>query len=281
MPSQETSRISPTAHYTAYVWYHHGLSVPELATTRGRLLFHTLAPANRLFAIAGKADLESMLLARHRVIDHRLAEAIRSGEVTQVVEVAAGLSPRGLRMCRRHENISYVEADLIAMAQTKRNRIGLLLGPRHRVEVVNALSSSGPVSLDALAASLNRQEGVAVITEGLLPYFDGPMGSQIWRNIAGFLGQFPRGLYLSDYLVEADSKRVFGASQFSRLLSLFVGGRTHFPLSDDDELRSGLIEAGFGHATIHTAGDFARELAIERPLRSGFVRVIEARTKSH
>ncbi len=105
MSAPDTSRISPTAHYTAYVWHRHGMSTPELATAKGRALYHTLQGPNRLLAMAGQADLESMLLARHRVIDHLLKEAIKSGRVGQVVEVAAGLSPRGLRMRRRHPEV--------------------------------------------------------------------------------------------------------------------------------------------------------------------------------
>ncbi len=282
MSAPDTSRISPTAHYTAYVWYKHGLSVPELATRTGRALFHALAPANQLFARAGKADLEAMLLARHRVIDSRLQAAIRSGEVRQVVEVACGLSPRGLRTRRRFENVTYVEADLAGMAQQKRTRIGHLLSPMHRVEVVNALAEDGPESLEALAAKLNREQGVAVITEGLLPYFDGVDGARIWGNIARFSQHFSGGVYLSDYLVEEDSMRVFGAKQLKALVSLFVGGRTHFPMRNNSELVAGLVKAGFTDAKVHTAGDFARELSIERPARSGFVRVLEARgTSTH
>jgi O-methyltransferase involved in polyketide biosynthesis len=280
MAAKDTSRISPTAHYTAYAWYRHGMSVPELATTKGRVLFHALAPANRLFSLAGKADLESMLLARHRVIDHLLGQAIRSGEVQQVVEVAAGLSPRGLRIRRRFPNISYVEADLAGMIASKRARIGHKLDERHSLVVVNALAESGPESLQHLATQLHPTKGTAVITEGLLPYFDRHDGFLIWNNIKAFLSTFPSGLYLSDYYLEEDSMRVLGARQLSTVLSWFVGGRTHFPFSDDRSLVSALQETGFEDAAIHIAGDYARELSIERPQRSGFVRVIEARTKT-
>jgi len=280
MTAPDTSRISPTAHYTAYAWYRNGMSVPELATTKGRMLFHALSPANRLFSYAGKADLESMLLARHRVIDHLLGCAIRSGEVQQVVEVAAGLSPRGLRIRRRFPNISYVEADLKDMIQTKRSCIGRMLDERHSLVVVNALAESGVDSLAHLATQLDPTKGTAVITEGLLPYFDGADGAQIWRNISAFLRSFPSGVYLSDYLLKDDSMRVLGARQLSSLVSWFVGGRTHFPLRDDRALVAALQGAGFEDSAIHIAGDYARELSIERPQRSGYVRVIEARTRS-
>ncbi len=280
MTAPDTSRISPTAHYTAYAWFRHGLSVPELATPKGRILFHALAPANRLLALVGKADLESVLLARHRVIDHVLSLAIRSGEVEQVVEIAAGLSPRGLRMRRRFPNISYIEADLPAMIKTKKLRIGHKLDEQHSLVTVNALAESGVDSLAQLATHLDPTKGTAVITEGLLPYFDRATGALTWKNIAAFLGAFPRGMYLSDYYLEEDSRRVAGTAQMSRMLSWFVGGKIHFPMWDDRELVEGLERAGLPGATIHVAGDFAQELQIERPQRSAFVRIIEAHTKS-
>ncbi len=34
--------ISPTAHYTGYVWARNGLSHPEFETIEGRVLFETL-----------------------------------------------------------------------------------------------------------------------------------------------------------------------------------------------------------------------------------------------
>lgn len=280
MSAPDTSRISPTAHYTAYNWYRHGLSVPELATTKGRLLFHALLPANRLLSLAGKADLESMLLARHRLIDHLLKQAIDAGEVGQVVEIAAGLSPRGLRMRRRYPNITYLEADLPEMVENKRALIGDKLDAGHRLVAVNALADSGPESLRELAKQLDSTRGVAVITEGLLPYFDGPTGSQIWRRISDFMRGFPKGLYLSDYYVARDSMRVLGVRQMSKVLSWFVGGAVHMAHWDDEALTIALAEAGLPNATIHIAGDFARELQIEGPERSAHVRVIEVHTSA-
>lgn len=278
MAAPDTSRISPTAHYTAYAWYRNGMSVPELATRKGRVLFHSLLPANRLLALAGKSDLESMLLARHRVIDHLLTEAIKAGEIGEIVEIAAGLSPRGLRMRRRFPNISYVEADLPGMIETKRALIGHKLDYGHSLVPINALAESGPDSLQHLATQLDPTRGVAVITEGLLPYFDGPTGAQIWQRIGDFMRCFPTGLYLSDYYLERDTMRVLGAKQASALISWFVNGKTHLPLWDDADLKTALADAGFEDTRIHVAGDFARELQIERPVRSAFVRVIEART---
>jgi O-methyltransferase involved in polyketide biosynthesis len=279
MPSApDTSRISPTAHYTAYVWHRHGMSTPELATSKGRALYYVLQAANRALAMGGQADLESMLLARHRVIDFLLKEAIDDGRVGQIVEVAAGLSPRGLRMRRRHPEITYVEGDLPQMIDNKKRLIGGKLSEGHRLVGINALADSGPGSLDELADTLDTTRGVAVITEGLLPYFDGPTVSDIWRRIHSFMSRFSEGLYLSDYYLRRDSLRVVGVRPMSKLLGWFVDGGVHLSLQEESDLYAGLGQAGLSDVNIHMAGDFAQRLQIESPKRSAYVRVIEART---
>src|SRR5262245_35856576 len=111
-----TARISPTAHFTGYVWYRNGLGDPALRTRTGQLLVAAFSPTDRAARLAGGPALEDVLLGRHLVIDERLAQAIDRGEVEQVLEVAAGLSPRGLRFTRRYrDRLHYIEGDLPAM----------------------------------------------------------------------------------------------------------------------------------------------------------------------
>src|SRR6187549_69119 len=121
MSRSRPETISPTAHYTGYVWFAHGQSHAAFATRTGRLMYQALRGPNLIAGRINMPTLEGMLLARHRLIDLRLAQAIDAGEISQVVEVAAGLSPRGWRFRRRYgEKITYVEADLPAMIGNKR-----------------------------------------------------------------------------------------------------------------------------------------------------------------
>src|SRR5680860_1088598 len=120
LPERRSDAISPTAHYTGEVWRRAGLSDPALATREGRLLYGSLRPTMALSAALGGDTLEAFLLARHRLIDRLLGEAIAAGRVGQVIEIAAGMSPRGLRFSRLHPDLTYVEADLPAMAARKR-----------------------------------------------------------------------------------------------------------------------------------------------------------------
>src|SRR5437016_178999 len=113
MTKRRSETISPTAHYTGYVWFAHGLSHPAFATKEGRIFYAAMRTANAASRVLGGPTLEGMLLARHRVIDHLLERAIADGRIGQIVEIAAGLSPRGWRFAGRHgDAITYVEADL-------------------------------------------------------------------------------------------------------------------------------------------------------------------------
>src|SRR2546423_6101680 len=107
MPSEQ---ISPTAHYTGYVWFAHGHSHEAFATRTGRLMYQALRAPNVAAHALGLPTLEGMLLARHRLIDLRLQQAIDAGEISQVIEVACGLSPRGWRFRPKYGELPYIEA---------------------------------------------------------------------------------------------------------------------------------------------------------------------------
>jgi O-methyltransferase involved in polyketide biosynthesis len=244
-------RISPTAHYTGYTWLAHGLSHPAFATPTGRFLYRALSPANRAMAAAGQGTLDGLLLARHNLIDALLRRGIEQGQIGQVVEVACGLSPRGYRFAREHgDAITYVEADLPAMAAKKRElleRAGAG-SDHHRVVEIDATADEGARSIDGIAATLDPSRGTAIITEGLLNYFDPVSVARMWRRFARALGRFPHGLYLSDLHLARDARPI--ERVFAGLLGVFVRGRIHFHF--DDEVAAGreLEIAGFGRAAL-------------------------------
>jgi len=277
MKEPSSDRISPTAHYTGYTWFAHGLSHPAFVTPSGRWMYRALAPANRVLALAGRADLEGYLLARHRILDGLLREAIRAGQIEQVIEIACGLSPRGHRFSREFgESITYVEADLPAMAARKRAIVAQLGGDerRHRVVAIDALSDAGPQALAAIAADLEPGRGLAIVTEGLINYLAHTEVMALWRRIAQTLARFPRGMYLSDLTVASD---LGGLERwFARALGGFVRGRVHVPFLDEEELRTALADCGFSPVRLC---DPVRcpELAAPGDARSGrLVRIVAA-----
>ena len=284
MTANNMSRIGPTAHYTAQVWQRHGISHAALSTRMGRILHGMLRPVNRAYERLGKQGLDAMLLARHQGIDRLLERAVDSGAVGQVIELAAGLSPRGMRFARRYRDagLVYVESDLPAMAAHKRqllDRAGLR-GPGHHVVALDALAASGPESLAAVAAAhLDPARGTAIITEGLLVYLGHDALARLWQRIAACLAGFPRGIYLSDLNLRdgAPSAAVFQTAHV--LIYLLTRQQVSLHFDHPDAAAAALHQAGFGAVTIRAPADLgltldgAEAASAQRP---PMVRLIEA-----
>ena len=274
-PHPET--ISPTAHYTGYVWFAHGHSHEAFATRQGRMMYRVLRAPNAAAQAVGLPTLEGMLLARHRLIDLRLQQAIEAGEIKQSVEVAAGLSPRGWRFRTRYtDRITYIEADLPGMLANKRRVLAELGGetPHHRTVEIDALRDSGPHSIDAICASLDPAHGTAIITEGLINYFDRSNVAGMWRRFAAALGKFRRGLYLSDIIMREGNQNPLVAT-FGALLGVFVRGKVHVDFANAADVEATLAASGLDGVVLDPR-DFAFELPNLELAGAGVVRIIEA-----
>lgn len=277
MPRPHPETISPTAHYTGYVWYAHGHSHDAFATRRGRIMYNALRGPNLAAGAIGAPTLEGMLLARHRLIDARLAGAIERGEIGQIVEVAAGLSPRGWRFAKRYgAAITYVEADLPGMLANKRAVLAELGGESaaHRTMEIDALADSGATSIEAVCASLDPAKGTAIVTEGLINYFERDTVIGMWRRFGAALARFPRGLYLSDLVLQQGNRGPL-VTGFSWLLSAFVRGKVHVHFDDAREAEAALAGAGL-RGTLLDPRDFAATLPGLERAGAGRVRIIEA-----
>lgn len=274
MARAHPEQISPTAHYTGYVWFANGLSQPAFATRTGRLMYTALRAPNLIAARAKLPSIDGVLLARHRLIDLRLAQAIDAGEVSQIIEVACGLSPRGWRFRSRYgDRITYVEADLPGMLANKRRILAELGGEtdHHYTVEIDALSET---SIGDLCATLDPTRGTAIITEGLINYFDRATVTAMWSRFAEALGRFPKGIYFSDIIVE-EANRGMLVHGFSYMLAAFVRGRTHLHFADALEVEVELERAGFDGVALDPR-DFTEELPNLELAGAGRVKVIEA-----
>lgn len=276
---RSSAAVSPTAYYTGHVWVRHGLAPAALRTRPGVAMFGALQPAMWASRALGGPTLEALLLARHRLIDHLLAAAIDDGRVSQVVEIAAGMSPRGLSFAERYgDRVTYVETDLPGMAARKRAQLSAMgsLGDHHRVEVADALGT-GPGSLEAVLGSLDGGRGVAVLSEGLLNYLPPEALRSLWDSVATGLARFPDGLYLSDIHLDAENQGLVPRAG-KALIGAFVRGRMHLHFGSDTEAEGALRDAGFASARLHRPVDFPDVIGDARR-GAELVRVVEARTR--
>lgn len=277
----DSARISPTAHYTGYVWVRNGLSDPALETRIGRVLYHALQPAMSLFGFFGAPSLEDILMARHLTLEGLLDAAIESGRVGQVVELASGLSPRGYRFMNRHRDrrLIYIEGELPGMCAQKRARLASMGGyrPGHHVVELDALCDVGPTSLAEVGRRLlDPGVGTAVITEGLVHYLSRTSVTDMWARIARFLARYPYGMYASDMHVRGDIDSIPGVRAFTAALAAFTRGAVHIHFDSAQAVESSLIAAGFQHADCRTPAQRGDPIALGDSQREAPVHVIHA-----
>lgn len=275
----KSARVSPTAYATGHFWVRHGLSDDRLSTPQGRLLDGGFQAFTRLTQRLGGGSLEALMLARHAGIDARLDHAIETLGITQVIELAAGLSGRGRRYQQRYGNaLTYVETDLPHMATLKQDLLERdgPLPPHHQVRTVNVLTDQGPGSLAALADELDPTRGLVIITEGLMNYLPPTAADRAWAHIATTLGRFRSGVYLADvYLL--GHNRSLAMATFGLMLSAFVRGRLHLHLRSEPHARARLGRLGFTEVEVLSPGNLPGAEAAANTPGGDRVRILEAR----
>lgn len=260
----DTSRISPTAHYTGTVWARNGLSDPALTGALKPTLYWLATPLVWATApLVGGLSLEDALVQRHRIVDAVLAQAIEVHGVRQVVEIAAGMSARGLRFTRKYADLLYVEGDLPGMAARKHAALDGLRGPRHHVLTINALLDDGPQSLrEATRELLDPAAPTALLTEGLVLYLDHATLRGLWARIAGFLGTFSSGVYLTDLIMDQLRQQHPALGVFFQLLSVVARGKVDTHFADGQDASAFLRTLGFDAVTLHGGADWRERIGV-------------------
>lgn len=274
-----SAHISPSAHYTGYVWYRHRLADPAFVTPFGRFVHKLLWPVTWGARAGFGLDIEAFLLQRHLQIDAQLTEAIERRGVRQVVEIACGLSPRGRRFCSRYPELQYLEADLPAMAARKRLLLhgeGWLDG-RHQVRAVDILAERGSQSLAALLASLDRSQPVVVITEGLVNYFPLELIEGFWSRLATGLSGFPEATYLTELYPDLREHPRYRQLRWGvELIGRLTRGSYPLHYRDHAEIVTGFQRCGFARVQVLDPSADAGSLGLPAARLPGLVRVIQA-----
>jgi O-methyltransferase involved in polyketide biosynthesis len=250
--SVDKDNIPPSALYTAATWHWGELPGADLVTPpNARPVFRVVNAYSSIYRLInpGWHSLKHTLLHRHAGIDHLLRES----NCSQVIEIAAGFSPRGTAFST-DPSLRYFEVDLPAVIAAKRALLQSTAAGQAVLRRENFALLEGDVT--ALDWSSYAACPSFIITEGLMMYFDRAMQMPIWRGICEFL-RSNRGEYVFDYLPVPDEPR---RSLAGRLLSRMRGtqrrafacdGRTRHEIADD------LRAAGFKSITVHSSVDFA------------------------
>lgn len=276
--NNDTSSISFTAHYTGYVWHHHGLSATEFATPQGLLFFTLMKPFEFLARRLVGSNIQTTLLQRHALIDRELDTLIAKHPDLQILEIACGLSPRGHRYSQKHTGITYVEADLPGMVARKRSLLEAMgsLDTHHRMTTCNILNEGAEDSLNnVINLEFSTNKPLVIITEGLVNYFDLTTISRVWQKMAAQLQHFPLGVYLTDVYPEVAGHRFAGLIR-SANKSLRLVSRSRFTLhfANDGAMQQHFVAQGFSKATVFNPD---KEKALPMQAQGGaIVRVVKA-----
>jgi O-methyltransferase involved in polyketide biosynthesis len=179
---RDFSTISPSARSIALVRSQTDLPYAREAAVR---LFGEAAVAETAKQIAADDGARMRMVhfeRRSRSIDAALA----ARRATSVLELAAGLSFRGLAMCARPE-VCYVDTDLDEMVASKRELVAALapagVAGDYRVVALDAMDG------DAFAAVVATMlpGPVTIVNEGLLVYLDPVEKARLCATILGVL----------------------------------------------------------------------------------------------
>ncbi len=176
--TRDFSTISPSARALLLV---KAQTTLPYARAAAELLFGAEAVAK-----AGEeAASNPAVLGRQRHFELRarsIDEALRSCEATRVLELAAGLSLRGLAAAEQ-EGVVYVDTDLPEMVTTKTGLIAQLHPAKLAGELqVQALDALDATAFRATVASI-APGPLAVVHEGLLMYLSGEEKARLAESV--------------------------------------------------------------------------------------------------
>jgi O-methyltransferase involved in polyketide biosynthesis len=156
-----------------------------LAWLRAKGSIHLDGPWNEHATSEFAPFFESRFKAVNRILEER--------GFTQVLELAAGFSPRGMDLSQR--GVVYVEADLAESIALKREVVTAVLGQLPANLHLCPASALDRAQLAACCAAF-ADRPVAVTTEGLLRYLTFGEKTQLAGNVRGILSRYG-GLWIT------------------------------------------------------------------------------------
>ena len=266
-PQLEAKDLSVTALYTAQTWAWAGFQRAEcFESDQSRAVFgatNLVLALVRFFTLTWRApSLPKSLAQRHALIDLRLG-ALNPHEV---VELAAGLSARGLRCCEHSSALPhltrYLEVDQPHVIEHKR---ALLARSDATAQLPPPLVWEGAdVTRTSLKALFEGSEGGRVIiAEGLMMYLSATEQRALWRE--AFEALSPTGGTLLFDLVPACEQAPPGlvGRGLERLMRAFTGGES---FKTDTRTRADLMrelmEVGFHDVRVYDTPKVAQALGL-------------------
>ena len=247
-PLEGNQRIGIPAYFTSHAWVEARFDYAHLFETRqGRLMFRAMEPLFSLFGFLGPAVRlhNEYLFVRHCAHEERLQQIRPSC----IVEIGAGLSPRGIAFASADPDLRYIEVDLPNMVAAKRSALGSFQTPQNYF--LGTADLLGDDFVDSLPSMPRPGDRVAVVTEGVTDYFNMSEKRTAFANICSLLCAHGGGSYILDIYARENFPRLpFLTNAFVSTLGRMVGRSFDDQLFERVEDACGfLVSCGFDKAT--------------------------------
>ena len=153
---------------------------------------------------AVRAKLAVLFACRYQCIN----AAISRRGVHQVLEIAAGITPRGLDWSRRRPGTVFIESDLPALMRVKAKalRDAILQDSVERRGVLHCcgLNALDLASIQHALEYTDPRSELVIVTEGMLLYFDDAELQRFLSNMRAVLTAHPRAVWVVDMVSRAE-----------------------------------------------------------------------------
>lgn len=238
----EHRHISFTAHYTGYIWYSMGISHPVFATSKGKFLAKILHPLESWAEKHVGGSMRTTLKQRHSIIDRQLTDLIQQRPDVQILEIASGLSPRSWNFRQKFPNIHYRELDLPEMAKIKTRALQQLDAQAPEVLTADIFTQD----FEKIFLGFDTSRPLAIISEGLINYFDKSMLNKLLQGITEYGQDFTELHYLTDIYPEPVKNKLANFIwTSSKLLKVMSRSSFTFHFINPSEIQTFFCNAGF------------------------------------
>lgn len=212
MENQQFDPVSPTAKVVAFLrgldkslQFDNAFSPETDGETRLRNLGITASETQELMAV--------LFQSRY----HAMNAAISGPEykARQIIEFAAGISPRGYQWARLSPGTIYVESDLpqlmIHKAKLVRNSY---LGSQQKARGIHHCCAADVLNRESIFAAIENLDvshPFVIATEGLLLYFGETEMEQFFANIRSVFERYPKAVWVTDFVSQSNLKDLFAS----------------------------------------------------------------------
>jgi O-methyltransferase involved in polyketide biosynthesis len=118
---------------------------------------------------------------------------------------------------------------------------------------------------------------VAIITEGIINYFDPDTIQSVWRRIGDIFNEGAGGIYLTDNCpMQKEHRYFFFLDMFFKIMGMISRGKLYYHFSSDDSTKQAFSDLAFRATEVYRPENFYETLPIPQSRHPAFIRVIEA-----